>query len=77
VNLRVPGRALRSVSSFAILSPPGIAGQADLANPHQRQQPAGARALGFEPDVRLWMVTRGAHLRVQAAIADPEDWSNR
>ena len=42
---------------------------------HQRVSSQRLQSMGFQPDGRLWMVTRGAQLRFNPEAGDPEDWS--
>lgn len=43
--------------------------------PHQRVSSQRVQAMGFQPDQRLWMVTRGAQLRFNPDAANADDWS--
>lgn len=42
---------------------------------HQRVSSQRLQSMGFQPDGRLWMVTRGAQLRFNPDAADVEAWS--
>lgn len=43
--------------------------------PHQRISSQRLQSMGFQPDGKLWMVTRGAQLRFNPDRADVEAWS--
>ena len=42
---------------------------------HQRVSSQRLQSMGFQPDGGLWMVARGAQLRFNPDLADPEQWS--
>jgi len=42
---------------------------------HQRVSSQRLQSMGFQPDGALWMVTRGAQLRLNPDLADQEAWS--
>ncbi len=43
--------------------------------PHQRVSSQRLQSMGFQPDGKLWMVTRGAQLRFNPDAADLDAWS--
>ena len=43
--------------------------------PHNRVSSQRVQTMGFQPDNKLWMVTRGAQLRFNPDGSNPEDWS--
>jgi photosystem II stability/assembly factor-like uncharacterized protein len=43
--------------------------------PHNRVSSQRVQTMGFQPDNKLWMVTRGAQLRFNADSSKPEEWS--
>ncbi|MFY8147639.1 MAG: photosynthesis system II assembly factor Ycf48 [Prochlorococcaceae cyanobacterium] len=43
--------------------------------PHQRVSSQRVQSMGFQPDGGLWMVARGAQLRFNQEVGDPESWS--
>jgi len=71
---RSPDGRYVSVSSLGNFFATWDPGQATW-QPHQRVSSQRVQSMGFEPDGRLWMVTRGAQLRFNGDAADPEDWS--
>ena len=43
--------------------------------PHQRESSQRLQAMGFQPNGNLWMVARGAQLRFNDDVANPDAWS--
>lgn len=42
---------------------------------HQRVSSQRLQSMGFQPDGNLWMVARGAQIRLNPVAANPEEWS--
>ena len=42
---------------------------------HRRESSQRLQSMGFQPDGSLWMLARGAQLRFNPDVADPESWS--
>ena len=43
--------------------------------PHQRASSKRVQTLGFKPDGQLWMLSRGAEIRLNDQVGDYESWS--
>jgi photosystem II stability/assembly factor-like uncharacterized protein len=71
---RSPDGRYVSVSSLGNFFATWEPGQ-DTWQPHQRVSSQRLQSMGFQPDGKLWMVTRGAQLRFNPEPADVEAWS--
>ncbi len=55
---------------FATLDP-----DQDSWQPHQRASSKRVQSLGFQPSGDLWMLSRGAEIRLNTESGNPESWS--
>ena len=71
---RSPDGHYVSVSSLGNFFATWEPGQA-IWQPHQRVSSQRVQSMGYQPEGRLWMVTRGAQLRFNDDAADADAWS--